>query len=102
MIFCNFNGKYVQIIGLKAPGNYSASSWLNKILVLLSEGPKPNISMISGFLTPREPLFIDLKIPKDFKKYKKYGNVFKHIIFTNMRIQDVVVWKCCVPNLLEI
>ena len=44
--------KYVEIISLKAPGNYSASFRSNKTLVLLCEGPKPNISMISGFLDP--------------------------------------------------
>ena len=35
----------------------------NKILVFLCEGPKPNSSMISGLLTPGEPLFMHLNIP---------------------------------------
>ena len=57
-IFCFFfYGKYVEVIGLKAPGNDSVSFWSDKILVLLCEGPKPNMSMISGFLNPKEPLF---------------------------------------------
>ena len=47
-----FYGTYVQIICLKAPGNYSDQLWSNKILVLLGEGPTPNIFMISGFLSP--------------------------------------------------
>ena len=51
-------GKYVKIIGLKAPGNYSDKCWSNKILVSLCEGPESNISMISGVLTPGEPLFM--------------------------------------------
>ena len=42
--------------------------WSNNILVLLCDGPKPNISMISGFLSPGEPLFMDLNIPKILQK----------------------------------
>ena len=36
-----FDGKCIQIIGLKTPGDYSASFWFNKISILLCEGPKP-------------------------------------------------------------
>ena len=64
-------GKYVQIIGLKVQGNYSDQFWSNKILVLVCEGPKLNMSMISGFLDPWDPSFMDLNIPKDFKKYQE-------------------------------
>ena len=46
------------MIGLKAPGNYSDQFWSNKILVLLCEGLKPNISTIPGFLSPWELLFM--------------------------------------------
>ena len=36
-------GKYVQIIGLKAPGSYSDQFGSNKVSVLLCEGPEsPN------------------------------------------------------------
>ena len=38
-IFCCVHGKYVQIIGLKVPGNYLDRFWSNKTLVLLCEGP---------------------------------------------------------------
>ena len=48
----HFYGQYVSIIGLKAPGNYSASIWINKILICFLENPKLPISMISGFLNP--------------------------------------------------
>ena len=52
--FCHFlgylYGKCVQIIGLKAPGNYCEQIWFNEILILLCEGPKPPNAMISGFL----------------------------------------------------
>ena len=42
-------GKHVEIIGLKAPWDYSDQFWSHKILVLLCEGLKPPNSMISGF-----------------------------------------------------
>ena len=67
-----------QIISLKAPGNYSASSWSNKISVLLYEGPKPPNSVISGFVDPWEPLFVDLNIPNSFLKYTNIsGHIFE-------------------------
>ena len=59
------------VIGLKAPGNYSDQFCFHKILILLCEGPKPNISMISGFLTFGKTVFMDLDIPKYFKLYNK-------------------------------
>ena len=40
---------------VKAPGNYSDRVRSNKISVLCCEGPKPSISMISGFLNPGAP-----------------------------------------------
>ena len=51
----HLDGQYVQTKGLKAPGNYSASFWYNKIMVLLCEGPKLPNSMISGFSIPGNP-----------------------------------------------
>ena len=47
-----FYCKFVKIIGLKTPANYSHQFSSLKILVLLCEGPEPNIFMIPGFLTP--------------------------------------------------
>ena len=49
---------------IKAPRNYSASFWSNRMSVLLYEGLKPPNSMIWGFLDPWEPSCIDLNIPK--------------------------------------
>ena len=63
-----FYGNYVQILGLEALGNYSDQFGLIK-LALLCEGPKPNISMISGFVDPWDSLFLDLNIPKYFKVF---------------------------------
>ena len=72
-------GKCVQIIGLEAPGNYLDQRWSNKILV---RDQNLNISMISGFVSPGEPLFMDLNIPKYFKIYKKLWTHFRRILFS--------------------
>ena len=77
----NLYGNFIKNIGSKAPGNYSASFWSNKFSVLLCDGPKLQNSMISGFSNPKGRLFLDFNIPKNFKEYKKYGNIFKYNIF---------------------
>ena len=71
-----FYGKYVPIIGLKAPGNYFASFGFNRNPILSCEGPKSNISMISGFSSPVEPLVMDLSIPEDFTNIRQIWNDF--------------------------
>ena len=55
----NFSGTYYQIIGLKAPGNYSDRIPSNKLSNLLLERQKTNIFMISRLLDLWEPLFMD-------------------------------------------
>ena len=80
-LFLCFYSKFMEKIGLQAPGNYSASFRSNKISVLLCEGPKPNLFMISGFLSPREPLFMDLLIPNYCKNSKKITDIFLEILF---------------------
>ena len=55
-----FLWKYVWIISLKAPGSYLDQFGSNRIFVLLCEGPKPNISLISGCLNPRGTLIYGL------------------------------------------
>ena len=52
------------LIGLEAPGDYLDKFWSNKRLFLLLERPKSQNAMMSGFLSPGEPLFMDLDIPK--------------------------------------
>ena len=76
VIFKVFLWKYIKIIGLKAPGNYSDQFRFNKISVLLCEGPKPNISKMFGFLT-LGPLIYGFKYTKILKyfKYEKYGKI---------------------------
>ena len=77
-----FYAKYVEIIGLKAPGNYSASFWSNEISVILCEGPKPNISMISGFLEPWSPVFMAFIIPKILQR--KFEKIWEHLKFLHI------------------
>ena len=76
--------QYVQIIGLKAPGNYSASFWSNKFSGLLVERPKPNISMIPVFSGPVEPFFMDLNMPNYLISEKSWNSTHgRHIVFRN-------------------
>ena len=51
-------------MGLKAPGNYLDQFWSDKILVLLCEGPKPQKSMISGFVEPLGTLIYGFRYTK--------------------------------------
>ena len=68
----DFDGTHVLIIGFKAPGNYSDQFWSDKILALFCGGPKLPNSMIAGFLSPGEPLFMHLSMPEYFTKYEKH------------------------------
>ena len=67
-------GKYVEMIGLKAAGNYSATIWYFKISICLWEKVKLLTSMILGFLNPppgpKTKYFIlgDTRTPKTIKK----------------------------------
>ena len=77
--FCYLRGKYVWIIGLKAPANYPGHFWFNHISVLLWERPKHRKFMISVFLDPWDPLLTVFNIPNYFKQYNKpCGNLFKY------------------------
>ena len=61
--------------------NYSDQFWSNQISVLLCKAPTPNTSMIYGFASPGEPLFMDLRAPgKHIPKYfNEYNNeTWKH------------------------
>ena len=42
--------------------------------------------MIPGFAIPREPLLVDLNIPKYFNTYKKIWKRFRKIRFVNLII----------------
>ena len=85
VMFGLFVWKYVDIIRLKAPGNYSASFWSNKISVLLLERPKSPNSMMSGFLSPGEHLFMDFNIPKYYNKMRRIVDAF---------LQNIICYKC--------
>ena len=72
----------------KSPGNQSDQFWSNQISVSLCEEPKPNMSMIPGFLDLWDPLFIDLNIRKIL--HDIWENIGKH--WKNLRS---VLPKCC-------
>ena len=44
--------------------------------------------MISGFVSPWEPLYMDLNIPKYFKDKKKMGTFSKDIIYINLKNEN--------------
>ena len=60
----NLYGRFMEKIGLKAPGNYSASSWTNNFSILLLENPQSPIFMISGFLALAGTLVYRFNIPR--------------------------------------
>ena len=73
----------------KAPENCSASVWAYSFPICFWEKPKPKIFMISRFVDPWEPLFIDLKMPKYYTNAKNWwGNVFKMVF-----LQRSKSWK---------
>ena len=65
----------------------------------LCEEPKPNISTISGFFDPWDPLFMDYtNLRKKQKCYTINGNIFQILflhIWTSMLCQ---FWKRWAPN----
>ena len=85
----SFCGNYYKIHNRKAPYNYSASIWTYNFSICLCETPKPNISMISGFVESWEPLFMDLDIPKYFKKSENSRNTFLKIICLEMLSSEI-------------
>ena len=68
----NFYGRYYWIIGWRTSGNYYDKFASNKFsILLLLERPKPPTSIISGFLDPWEPLFVDSNIQTYYEQSKK-------------------------------
>ena len=79
----HFHGKHVQIIGLKAPGNYSASIWYNTFSICFWERQKTLTSMILDFLDvsrsppPKPTIFIfgDPKKPQTIQKNVSFDTI---------------------------
>ena len=92
-----FYGKYHCIIGLKAPGNYSAPDWSNKIPILLFE--KTKISNFHDFwiFEPVEPRIYSFYYTKILQTNREnMGTSWKHIIFGNLRIKTIENVRTCV------
>ena len=61
-------------------------------MILLGEGPKPQNSMISGFLDPQDPVYIDFKHTKILLKIsEKYGTDFNYNIFISLNILKITL-----------
>ena len=100
-ILGNFWSELMEIIRLKALGNYSASFWSYNISICLWERPKLLSSMISGFpnvslfSTPIIVIFGDLRIRQ--QKSKKNSQLILEIlmlIFLEIpRIRLMTSWK---------
>ena len=87
VIFMGNIVKYVWIIGLKAPGDYSDQLWLNQISILLCEEPKPPNSMNYVFGTCRNPYLLILLYQITSTNTRKTWTSFKRIIFVNIWIR---------------
>ena len=84
-LLLRFYGKFMERIGLKAPGNYSASFWFNNFSILLLETQKSQNVMISGFLGPVRPFIYGFKYFKILFKYKKVWGHFRKYDFVKSR-----------------
>ena len=96
--FVHSYGKLMEILGLKAPGNYSASIWINKIPICLWENLETLISMISGFWDVSRPLkpilsiFGDTRTPKPIQE--KHRNILKqHYFYKSQNVEVQIVDK---------
>ena len=101
----NFYRKYYCIIGLKAPGYYSAQIGLIKSRYYYYYYLKTKFQniMISGFLDPHNPVSIHFIIEKCFRKCENnYRNALGNYYFGKAGHQQICFfWKLCVPNFLN-
>ena len=58
------DGKFMEKMGLQAPGNYSASFWIKNFSILLLETLQTSIFMISGFLGLVGTLIYGINMPR--------------------------------------
>ena len=86
----------MEIIGLKAPGNYSATYNLS---LCLWESPQLLISMISGFLdvspSPKNQHDLSLETPGHPTKLKDICKYFINTIFVNFTILEIQIVVIC-------
>ena len=88
--------KFMEIMGLKAPGSYSASIWSYNFSICLWEIPKTIMFMISVLLNGSpspKTIYFHLWRPQDTSKRSKkipnYFDAFMVMIFTILKIQNV-------------
>ena len=83
-------------MGLKAPGNYSASIWINNFSICLWENPQtphlPDFGIFEPVTKPPNQLFVSLETPGYLKEIKKSPwNIFKNIVFIKLGILNIHV-----------
>ena len=79
----DFYGTYVKvkILGLKAPGNYSASIWYIIFSILLLERAKNlNLGIVGRVQTTQNQLFLSLEAPGYHNKNQENQNAFLEIL----------------------
>ena len=87
----------MEIIGLKAPGNYSGSFWSYNFSICLWESPKTLISMISGLLdvslSPNTNIIYLLRPRDTSRNLRKYQIIFKHVVVGKFEIVEIQMFE---------
>ena len=88
-------GKFMEIIGLESPWNYSASIWNNKIQIFIIGEPKSphfhDLGICGPVTKPQSQLCLTLETPGLLKKIKKSPTHLLNVIFINLEILDFKV-----------
>ena len=72
-MFGHFDSKFIGIIGLRAAGNYSASSWSNIFGLLMREPPTLHFydfGIFGRVQTPQNQYYFSLETPGHLNKIK--------------------------------
>ena len=85
-LFDRFYCKFMNKLGLKALGNYSASFKLIMFSVAYVRDRRLTFTWLLGFWDLWEPLFIDLNVPNHFNSLRKFEKcIYRNTMFWKMR-----------------
>ena len=91
-VFKLFYGTFMERIGLKALGNYSASISINEFLISLWENPKNHdfydFGIFEPITKPHNQLVLSCEAPGYLKQTKKNLGTFEHI-FLKLGISEI-------------
>ena len=88
------DGKFIEIISLKARGNHSASIW-SIFFDLLIGGPRNphfyDFGILGRVQTLQNQLFLSLETPGHFKKHqeKSRNQAFETNVFSNLKVPKI-------------